>query len=143
EEQTAVPPDVDPARLETVHRVALERRVRRGGAPRLEQSPRSRRAVELVDALPREPHELPPPPSTPTGHQRRRVGGIADLDVERTPHHGLVRQDVDDQPVEEESEVADGRAQMGTDEAVRTVAADDEAGLDGGSPRVDGRDVER
>src|SRR5438128_378660 len=64
------------------------------------------------------------------GHYGGRPSGIADLPVDRVPAPAVVRDDIDDQPVEEEPEIGDGRAEMMAHEAVGAVAADDPAPMD-------------
>ena len=128
--------------MEAIDDVTLERGVRRHDAPGREEPPRGLGAVQLLEVLARKPHELPAPAAASAGHERRRASGIADLDVERAPHLRLVRHDVDDEPVEEEPEIRDGRAKMGTNEAVGAVAADDVTRLDGKPTAIHRGDVQ-
>src|SRR5919198_1434755 len=105
DEQPTLPPPVDPARLEGVESVALERRGVGRHAPRREQPPGGRLAVQVGDALAGEPHELPPAAAGPAGHHRGRPRRVAELPVDRGPYPLLAGEDVDDEPVEEEAEV--------------------------------------
>src|SRR5207247_10518252 len=130
EEAPPLPPLVDPPRLEGVERVALERRGVGRHAPRREEAPGGRLAVQVGDALSGEAHELPATAARSAGYHRRRPRRVAELPVDRGPHPPLARDDVDDEPVEEEAEVGDGAAQMAADEAVGAVAADDPARAD-------------
>ena len=100
----------------------------------------SRQAVAAIDSAPR---------ATRAGRrmnsQRRRPGppetsvvgraGIAELPVERRPDARLVRDHVDDQPVEGEAEIVTARADRAAHEAVRAVAADDAARAHARAPR--------
>ena len=105
--------------------MAFERGIPRIEAPRPQQPPRRCLGVEVGEALAGQPHEFPAPSPRPSGHHRRRARRIAELPVERIPDAPLERHEVDDQPVEEEPEVGDGRAEVRADEAVGAVAADD------------------
>ena len=78
-------------------------------------------------------HELPPPPAGPAGHGGGRPGRVADLQVDRVEHARLVEDDVDDQPVVEEPEVAHRQAGERAHRAVGAVAADDVPALDLGA----------
>ena len=124
EQQPPASPRVHPARLEAIDGVPLEAGVFRRHLPRSQQAPGGLGAVQFVEILARQAHELPASPPGPARDQRRRAERIADLDVQRTPHLRHMRQHVDDQPIEEEAEVGDGRPERAADEAVGAVAAD-------------------
>src|SRR5262249_54156421 len=96
--------------------------------PGLEELPRRRLGIERGDVLAGQAHELPAPASGPARHDGRRPGRIADLTVDRLPDPGFPGHDVDDEPVEEETEVGRGEPQSAAQEAVGAVAADDVAG---------------
>src|SRR5207237_5568949 len=98
--------------------------------PRLEEPPWRGFGVERGDALAGQAHELPAPAAGSTGYDRRRARRIAQLPVGRVPHAPRARDDVDDQPVEEEAEIGDGGAEVPADETVGPVAADDPSGPD-------------
>src|SRR5262249_60109950 len=116
---------VDPARLEAVDGVPLERRVPRVERPWLEEAPGCRFRVQVGEALAGKAHELPPPAARAAGDDGRRPRRVAHLAVDRHPRARLARDDVHDEPVEEEAEVGDRHAELAADEAVRAVAADE------------------
>src|SRR5207245_11634882 len=97
---------------------------RRAGAPV------GRLAGGVGDGLSGEPPELPATAAGSAGYHRRRPPRVAELPVDRGPYPSLARDDVDDEPVEEEAEVGHDAAQMAADEAVGAVAADDPARAD-------------
>src|SRR3989442_13984314 len=99
-------------------------------APRREESPGGRLAVEVGDALSGEAHELPATAAGSAGYHRRRPPRVAELPVDRGPYPSLPRDDVDDEPVEEEAEGGHGAAQMPAAEAVGAVPADHPARAD-------------
>ena len=128
EQHPAVTPPVEPLGLEPVDRVPFERGGLRGHAPRLQQPPRHVGAVELGRVLTGQCHELPAPPPRAAGHDRGRPPWVAQLPGGRVEHDGLVRDDVDDEPVELETEIGAVRPDQVPDRAVGAVGTHDPAG---------------
>lgn len=128
QQDPAVVPPLHPPGLEPVHGVALERGVAGVHVPRRQQLPGGGLGVELVEGLAGQAHELPAPTAGSARHQRGGAGRIADLQVDRIEHPGLVEHDVDDQPVVEVAEVAHRGVEQGAHGRAGTVGAHHEAG---------------
>src|SRR6202008_162987 len=79
DQQPSITPAIDPARLERVDGVALERRVRAIERPRREQAPGGRLVVEVLDLLAGKTHEFPPAAPGAAGDDGRRPRGMAEL----------------------------------------------------------------